>query len=539
MRAVTLVGFGVAMVAGALLTLLLTAPRHRRQQPPWILGPVPSPQLPDSRRRRLANVGLVRSSNVTVLGIGLGVALLVGAGLAAVFWVPQLLVPSTTNFVHSDRLKVVNDVRGTLLQAVAGLGAIIAAIRTWLTINERGQITERLTRAVDQLASRNPEVRLAGIFALEQIARDSDRDREAIVEILTGYVRTKSSWPPQSKSPWPAARSGRYRNQTPTTEVPALEVRAADVQIVMTVLTRGPWAGDRDRPFQLANVDLRYARLPGANLQVSVLNQANLQGARLGGAYLQRAHLDQANLQRANLDGAHLQDAYLSAAQLQEAHLDQAELQGAHLEQADLQGAHLEQAQLQGAVLGGAQLREARLGGAQLQKANLDQANLQGANLDQANLEEAKLGNAELQGAVLGGAQLREARLGGAQLQGALCPQANLQGADLSGAQLQGALLTQANLQGADLSGAQLQRAYLTQANLQDADLGDAELQGADLNYAQLRGANLQGADLSGARLQGADPSEAKLQGAVADEATMWPDGFDPAAQGLAVSSED
>jgi uncharacterized protein YjbI with pentapeptide repeats len=419
MRAVLLIAVGAMLAVGTTLIFLTTA----------------------RARQRLAGLAVARGGNITAFGISIGVALLLGAGLAAIFWLPPVLVPSSATLAHDDRLTVVNDVRGTLLQAVAGLGAIIAAVRTWLAINQSGQITERLARAVEHLANPNLEVRLAAIFGLEQIAGDSKRDREAIAEILTGYVRTKSPWPPK--------RPGQYREAAPLANVPDLEVRASDVQIVMTVLVRDPLARNRRKPLQLANLDLRHARLVDANLQAAILNQANLQGAILGGANLQGAILSSANLQAASLGGA----------QLQSARLDQADLRGANLDQADLRGAILASANLQGAILGSCNLQQANLGGAQLRKASLLQADLQGANLD--------------------------------------------------GTQLQAAYLVQANLRGAHLTGAQLQRAYLGASQLQGADLGDANLQEAQLGGAQLQGANLRGAQLGRADLDNADLTRA------------------------------
>jgi hypothetical protein len=171
-----------------------------------------------------------------------------------------------------------NDVRATLLQAVAGLGAIIAALRTWLAVNERGQITERFSRAVEQLGSPNLEVRIASLFALEKIARDSSREREAIGEILTGYVR--------ANSPWPPSRPGQYTAQAPLQQIPLLAVRAADVQAAMTVIGRGPFAGSPNRPLRLTRSDLRQATLGFAKLQGADLGSANLQGADLRAADL-------------------------------------------------------------------------------------------------------------------------------------------------------------------------------------------------------------------------------------------------------------
>ena len=68
--------------------------------------------------------------------------------------------------------------------------------REQVAISEQGQITERFTRAVDQLGSERPDVRLGGIYALERIANDSPPDQSTIGEVLTAYIRQRSPWPP-------------------------------------------------------------------------------------------------------------------------------------------------------------------------------------------------------------------------------------------------------------------------------------------------------------------------------------------------------
>jgi hypothetical protein len=73
-----------------------------------------------------------------------------------------------------------------------------------LDLSREGQITDRFTKAIEQLGALdrtmdqtgNPRpklsVRLGGIYALERIARDSEKDEWPILEILTGYVREQS-----------------------------------------------------------------------------------------------------------------------------------------------------------------------------------------------------------------------------------------------------------------------------------------------------------------------------------------------------------
>jgi hypothetical protein len=99
------------------------------------------------------------------------VALLAFGVLVLVLYVlPSLLVGPDSDLTTAERLKAENDVRTTLLQAVAGavlLAGLYFTGRTYL-LNREGQVTERFTRAIDQLGSKSLDVRLGGIYALER-----------------------------------------------------------------------------------------------------------------------------------------------------------------------------------------------------------------------------------------------------------------------------------------------------------------------------------------------------------------------------------
>jgi uncharacterized protein YjbI with pentapeptide repeats len=325
------------------------------------------------------------------------------AGLAAlalilvcVLVIPKLLVgwdlgtPART-LTAADKAKAINDVRTTLLQGIGGAVILLGAYFTYrqlqtsrdqLQIAQQGQVTERFTRAIDQLGHAELDVRLGGIYALERIANDSPDDRATIAEVLTAYVRGHAPWPPRLDSQ-PAI-------DDPIEQVPELQLRAADVQAVLRVLARRrPPTTHGDR-LDLQATDLRKAVLAGARLQRAYLSRANLQQADLRHAQLGLAELNGAQLQGANLYGAQLQNAFLSDAQLQNAKLEGgAQLQLAEFMGADLQRADLRIAQLQGAVLCDAQLQGAVLYGAQFQGAKLHGANLQGASLQGTQFKNA------------------------------------------------------------------------------------------------------------------------------------------------------
>jgi hypothetical protein len=335
--------------------------------------------------------------------------------LGSLFVLPQMLVDRTIASrkaqepTIADRLKAENDVRTTLLQAIGAVGAALAVVITWrqfqatlvryredrlnsqeqLEISREGQVTERFTRAIDQLGSATLDIRLGGIYALERIAKDSPRDHGPIMEVLTAFVRERARWK-DDQPPEPAVRRRGSLNRL--AEGRRSPKPSADIQAILTVLDRRvideKWP--EPRTFDLSKTDLR-----GASLRGTHLDEANLIGTHLEGAVLRDIHLEYADL-----DGAHLEGAVLPLARL-----GGADLPGAHLE-----GALLLTAYLRGANLSGAYLHEADLSGAHLEKANLRGAHLEGANLSGAYLHEADLS----------GAYLHEASIAGTHFEGAL-----------------------------------------------------------------------------------------------------------------------
>jgi hypothetical protein len=277
----------------------------------------------------------------------------------------------------------------TLAQILGGAALLSGLYFTWRTlqVNREGQITDRFTRAIDQLGKTGDEgrklleIRLGGIYALERIARESKEDHWPIMEVLTAYIRQNAP---------------RKLEKESTEEGSDEEVRAPDpdVQAIMTVLRRRTRYFGHGEPEPL---DLHKTDLSGANLSKANLLRANFSEANFWQANLQSADLRKANLREVNLQGAHLQYANLQGAFLQGAFLQYANLQGAFLQGAFLRGADLYGALLQGVHLRGADLEEANLQDANLLGADLEEANLQGAAVTDEQLADAR----SLQGATM------------------------------------------------------------------------------------------------------------------------------------------
>ncbi|MFF9751267.1 pentapeptide repeat-containing protein [Streptomyces sp. NPDC014344] len=311
----------------------------------------------------------------------MGAAALAAIGVLAVVLLvlPTLVVDHDLaggRLAAADRLKAVNTVRTTLLQVVGGAVVLFGAYATWrqlrvsqdgLHATREGHVTDRFSRAVDQLGSDKLDVRIGGIYALWRIADHSVRDHEAVVSIMAAYLRTHLPWPPQEPGVPPADAS--------INSIRPLETRAADAQAALTclgVLRQDP----RPEWLNLSLTDLRRADCDGLWLR----------GVNLDGACLEAASVFQANLSKASLIAANLRHAEFGTSIFHQARCVETDLRGARLVKADLQDADFSRADLREA-----NLRKARAGNAVFAGADLRMADLRGCDLSSADLRQAKL----------------------------------------------------------------------------------------------------------------------------------------------------
>ncbi|MFP3867872.1 MAG: pentapeptide repeat-containing protein [Desulfobacteraceae bacterium] len=283
-----------------------------------------------------------------------------GVFALALWKVPEWQVAGYGDVIKPEKIPdYVNEFLKTLAQILGGLVLLYGLYLTWrrITATEKtveltreGQVTERFTRAIEQLGSDRLEIRLGGIYALERIAWDSERDHWPIMEVLTAYVREHASWPPKTPEEQPTesieSQPTGEKEQQPEPKPPI------DIQAILTVIgRRNPdFAQRKLKPLDLRGTDLRGTYLVGANLQKAFLSEANLQKAVLRGANLQRANFSKANLQQAFFVSANLQEAWLFGANLKEAWLFGANVQKTYLREANMQQADLRKADLRGAI---------------------------------------------------------------------------------------------------------------------------------------------------------------------------------------------
>jgi hypothetical protein len=221
---------------------------------------------------------------------------------------------------------------------------IVQSIRVWTSERqtrtvEQGHVTDRLTKAIEQLGAEksvkrelpemppfasferrapvvettvpNLEVRLGAIYALERIARDSERDRVTVMEILCAYIRenARARDVPKSLLDEPVAGEDGLSPDALRTKRTQRDKQLdawregggprVDIQAAATVIgSRTDPRVRRERAegfrLDLTATDLRFVKLPGARLE-----RADLRGARL-----ERADLRYAGFRKSNWAGA-------------------------------------------------------------------------------------------------------------------------------------------------------------------------------------------------------------------------------------------
>jgi hypothetical protein len=198
----------------------------------------------------------------------------------------------------AETAAAVNQIRSAIVQGIAALVVLAGAYIGWrqLLQNTRaataqvesqriGALTDRYTRAVDQLSSTDETIRVGAIHAFDRIAAEAPSERAGVIALLATYVRVR-------------ARRGWTSFDDP--DLP-LRSRAADIQAALTTFTR--WIEPGEVPAQWLSADIAHADLPNANLSKCTLWHLRMRDVNLMGASLTQADLRGADLRGAVLDG--------------------------------------------------------------------------------------------------------------------------------------------------------------------------------------------------------------------------------------------
>ena len=251
--------------------------------------------------------------------------------------------------------------------AIRNLGLVIAAIAAlplaiWRSkvaarqaaTAQRVLLYERYQKGAEMLGSAVLPVRLGGIYALGELAREHTEDYHTnVMSLLCAFVRNPV---------WEAGDEASGTISGGSRE---------DVQDVMTTIhirTTAQIEKEKRENYilHLAHANLKHVILNGANLSGAILTETNLDNAWLQETNLSDAQLFGVHLANANLKSADLTGAKALGANLLNTNLASANLTGAHLPHANLDNAWLADANLNGTDLTGASLKNADLTGTDL-----------------------------------------------------------------------------------------------------------------------------------------------------------------------------
>jgi hypothetical protein len=201
-------------------------------------------------------------------------------------------------FANMDTRSFALDVVKTIISAASLIAAIIAAIGLFVNyqdalknreLTQERLITDRFTKAVEQLGNSKEEVVIGGIYSLERIAKDSPKDQWTIMEILTAFVRKNCPITTEIKK----IEVIPEKNFKALETLNNLEPLNIQTQAALTVI------GRRNVVRDYTSIDfenLNYAKflverldLSNSNLMSAYLRSVNLSGANLSNTYLSRA----------------------------------------------------------------------------------------------------------------------------------------------------------------------------------------------------------------------------------------------------------
>jgi uncharacterized protein YjbI with pentapeptide repeats len=491
------------------------------------------------------------------------------AGLLLTVWkIPQWQVGSSPLKVEEKaRIDAETSARSALIQGIGGLLFFVTAAVSWrnlkaternVLVAEDKQVTERFSKAVEMLSNENSlYIRLGGIYALERIAKDSDKEYWQIIEIFTAFVRERTRLIDEQEpyeykdyyEEFNRENSDDYSNYEDEPEwdgitcIPKpnyIHPCPTDIQAILTALGRRIKTHEHGKQHQLnlSRTDLRgiifTGDFSGINLEGSNLQWTEFKNVEMIRANLTRANLESAKFEGANLQGADLEGAQMhwakfistsfSEANLKDVDFEETSFQRSSLSQADLAKSNFSKAKFcrdTRETLESANLKEVSFSGVDLSEISLKSvknADLKSVNFSKADLRRADLTRLDLTGADFSGANLMNAKLIGVNLKYANFSAANLANANLTGARVESANFRDTNLTEADLSRARFIRVDLDRANFYQSILAKINVFGVDFQDTQ--NLTLEQVKSMNSRQQANFPSELSQQLDEPEEAT-------------------
>jgi hypothetical protein len=230
------------------------------------------------------------------------------------------LTPQELIQLQKDLITAENNARATFAQVLGGLALLFGLYLTYRNVKiahknvevaEEGKLTDRFSKAVELLGSDKLDVRLGGIYALERIGRDSQRDSWTMVEVLTAFVRERA-----------AEMIGKEHYASNVT----IGTPPQDIQAAVTVIGRRSWI-NQESYYQI--VDLTDVSLEGMQFLRSDFRKVRFAFSNFRDAFLVEGTFAEADFRAANF-----QVSLILGTNFSDATFDDANLCGVNLQNA-------------------------------------------------------------------------------------------------------------------------------------------------------------------------------------------------------------
>jgi len=254
-------------------------------------------------------------------------------------------------------LTLENEFRKTVAQTIGGLLVLGGLFFTWgqlsatresISISQQVFLTDRYSKAIDQLGSNNPQIRLGGIFSLEKLASGSKEYISVVNKVLATYIRQKSK----------------------DTSTYAFEEIQAAVGIISFRETNRDYLIDDDHGVNISNSLLKAtnfdnARLAHAKMVNSIFTESTFTNADLSNvsgmeADFSKTNLTNSNLSQSNFYGGSFEQSIMKGSVIKNSNFQLVNLSEANLINCDLNGSDLSDANLYGTILYGTDLSKAK-----------------------------------------------------------------------------------------------------------------------------------------------------------------------------------
>ncbi|MCA8927774.1 MAG: pentapeptide repeat-containing protein, partial [Alphaproteobacteria bacterium] len=451
--------------------------------------------------------------------------------------------------------------------AVAGLFAGLVGLVA-LYFNARRTHTDRLrltndtyVKAIEQLASDSMEVRIGGMYALEQIAKDEQRYHWPVIETLSAYIRERAPWPERGpeeakgldavaaaiavvgdqmveRLPQPdhataglspprptaiplfpsqpevrAKRTSKALDATDTRqlsdETPApVPIRApTDIQTALTII------GHRSKRW-------REARRP----QFAAVADRSAQILQCWG---------ESRLGKV----PHIRSAVAWMRKMLSVHASKTI--GGEPRQIDLRCSDLRRTDLSGSNFARTLFCKANLTSAIMDNATLIRANFEGAILDHTRFD-----NADIRHSNIWGTSMKDVFSHSFRIDSAIIVESTLENSKFLSANMKNIFIRNSNLRNilcdsCDLEGSQIWDSNMNNANMSKSNLCKAKLMGIDFSHSYLGEVDFRNAELLSVILEFSQLHRAKFSSNLKDTGVYWDDRFPPAGLDTVIIEPD